>query len=76
MILAGFVTFIDPPKESALDSVRLLEQSGIEPKILTGDNELVTRKICEQIGLEIKAFFPVKRSNTWTCRPSPGWSGM
>ena len=54
MILAGFVTFIDPPKESALDSVRLLEQSGIELKILTGDNELVTRKICEQIGLEIK----------------------
>jgi Mg2+-importing ATPase len=54
MILAGFVTFIDPPKESVLDSVRLLEQSGIELKILTGDNELVTRKICEEIGLEIK----------------------
>ena len=54
MILSGFVTFIDPPKETARESVRLLEQSGIELKILTGDNELVTRKICEQIGLEVK----------------------
>jgi Mg2+-importing ATPase len=54
MTLAGFVTFIDPPKETARESIRQLEQSGIELKILTGDNELVTRKICEQIGLEIK----------------------
>jgi len=54
MILCGFVTFIDPPKETARDSVRLLEQSGIELKILTGDNELVTTKICEEIGLEIR----------------------
>jgi Mg2+-importing ATPase len=54
MILCGFVTFIDPPKETARDSVRLLEQSGIELKILTGDNELVTKKICEEIGIEVK----------------------
>jgi Mg2+-importing ATPase len=54
MILSGFVTFIDPPKETARESIRLLEQSGIELKILTGDNELVTKKICEEIGLEIR----------------------
>lgn len=54
MTLAGFVTFIDPPKETARESIRELEQSGIELKILTGDNELVTKKICEEIGLEIK----------------------
>ena len=54
MILVGLVTFIDPPKESAGDSVRRLARSGIELKILTGDNELVTKKICEQIGLEVK----------------------
>ncbi len=54
MTLAGFVTFIDPPKETARESIRQLEHAGIELKILTGDNELVTRKICEQIGLEIK----------------------
>ncbi|MGB8219015.1 MAG: magnesium-translocating P-type ATPase [Methanoregula sp.] len=54
MTLAGFVTFIDPPKDTARESIRQLEHAGIELKILTGDNELVTRKICEEIGLEIK----------------------
>ncbi len=54
MILSGFVTFIDPPKDTARESVLLLEQSGIELKILTGDNELVTKKICEDIGILIK----------------------
>ena len=54
MILVGLVTFIDPPKESARDSVRQLTRSGIELKILTGDNDLVTKKTCELIGLEVK----------------------
>ena len=54
MTLVGLVTFIDPPKESARESLRMLAQSGIELKILTGDNELVTRKTCELIGLEVK----------------------
>jgi Mg2+-importing ATPase len=54
MVLAGLVTFIDPPKESARESVQLLARSGIELKILTGDNELVTKKTCELIGLEVK----------------------
>jgi len=54
MILVGLITFIDPPKESASESVRLLARSGIELKILTGDNELVTKKTCELIGLEVK----------------------
>jgi Mg2+-importing ATPase len=54
MVFAGLVTFIDPPKESTRDSVRLLACSGIELKILTGDNEQVTKKTCELIGLPIK----------------------
>jgi len=54
MILIGLVTFIDPPKESALGSIKMLAASGIELKILTGDNEVVTRKTCELIGLEVK----------------------
>jgi Mg2+-importing ATPase len=54
MILVGLVTFIDPPKESARESVQLLGRSGIELKILTGDNELVTKKTCELIGLPVK----------------------
>ncbi|HVP94529.1 MAG TPA: magnesium-translocating P-type ATPase [Methanoregulaceae archaeon] len=54
MVFLGFITFIDPPKESAGESVRLLSESGIELKILTGDNELVTKKTCELIGLPVK----------------------
>jgi len=54
MILVGLVTFIDPPKESARDSVQLLARSGIELKILTGDNELVAKKTCDLIDLPVK----------------------
>lgn len=54
MIFLGFVAFLDPPKETAKQSIELLTKAGIELKILTGDNELVTRKVCEQLGFEIK----------------------
>ena len=54
MVFLGFVAFLDPPKETAKESLRLLAKEGIELKILTGDNELVTRKVCEQLGFEIK----------------------
>ncbi len=53
MILLGLVTFIDPPRESATESVRMLSESGITLKILTGDNDLVARKICGMIGLPV-----------------------
>lgn len=54
MIFVGFVAFMDPPKETAREALRSLRKSGIELKIVTGDNELVTRNICEQLGFEIK----------------------
>ncbi len=54
MVFLGFVAFMDPPKETAKESLQLLKKYGIELKILTGDNELVTRKVCEQLGFEIK----------------------
>ena len=54
LVFLGFVGFLDPPKESAKESLRLLHESGVELKILTGDNDLVTRKVCEEIGFEIK----------------------
>jgi len=54
MVFLGFVAFLDPPKQTAKESLALLAKEGIELKILTGDNELVTRKICEQLGFEIK----------------------
>jgi Mg2+-importing ATPase len=54
MVFLGFVAFIDPPKETAKESIQLLSKAGIELKILTGDNELVTRKTCEQLCFKIK----------------------
>jgi Mg2+-importing ATPase len=53
MVFLGFIAFMDPPKETAMESLHLLNQAGIELKILTGDNELVTRKVCQQIGFEV-----------------------
>lgn len=54
MVFLGFVAFLDPPKETAKESLQLLSKDGVELKILTGDNELVTRTTCEQLGFEIK----------------------
>lgn len=54
LVFLGFVAFMDPPKETAKKSLRLLSKAGVELKVLTGDNELVTRKTCEYLGFEIK----------------------
>ncbi|MEM3420823.1 MAG: HAD-IC family P-type ATPase, partial [Candidatus Hadarchaeum sp.] len=54
MVFLGFVAFIDPPKETARESVQLLRKLGIELKIITGDNEIVTKKICEALNIEVK----------------------
>lgn len=54
MVLIGYVAFMDPPKETAKKSIELLKKTGIDLKIVTGDNELVTRRVCEQLGFEIK----------------------
>ena len=52
LILAGYLAFIDPPKDDAGETIAALERDGIEVKILTGDNELVTAYICEQVGIK------------------------
>jgi len=54
MTFMGFVAFLDPPKETAKKSLELLSKSGVELKIITGDNELVTRKVCSELGFEVK----------------------
>jgi P-type Mg2+ transporter len=54
MTFLGFVAFLDPPKETAKESLQLLGKAGVELKILTGDNELVTRKVCGELGFEVK----------------------
>ena len=51
MVLIGFLAFLDPPKETARAAIRVLEEAGVRVKVLTGDNERVTRAICRQVGL-------------------------
>lgn len=53
MTLLGFLTFSDPPLEDAAEVVEALRRDGVEVKILTGDNELVARHVCEQVGLNV-----------------------
>ncbi len=52
MVLAGYATFFDPPLEDAAEVLEELRRDGVEVKILTGDNELVARHICSQVGLD------------------------
>ena len=52
MVLAGFVTFSDPPMPGAKEALQALRRDGVAVKILTGDNELVARHVCETVGLE------------------------
>jgi P-type Mg2+ transporter len=54
LILAGFVAFLDPPDLSARETLADLKRSGVRVKILTGDGELITRKICEQVGIPVE----------------------
>ena len=52
LILLGFLTFADPPKPDAAKVLQALKSDGVQVKILTGDNELVTRHVCEKVGLD------------------------
>lgn len=54
MVLLGYLAFLDPPKESTADAIKALKDHGVTTKILTGDNEKVTRTICRQVGLEVR----------------------
>jgi Mg2+-importing ATPase len=53
LVLAGYVAFLDPPKETAREAIAALGEHGVDIKIITGDNEVVTRKICKEVGLAI-----------------------
>ena len=52
LVLLGYIGFLDVPKPSAIKAITTLNQHGIDVKILTGDNEIVTRAICKKVGLE------------------------
>ena len=51
LVLMGYVAFLDPPKDSAAPAILALKNHGVDVKVLTGDNELVSRKICQEVGL-------------------------
>ena len=53
LVFAGFAAFFDPPKASAQEALAKLAHAGVAVKVVTGDNELVTRHICEKLGLPI-----------------------
>ena len=53
LILMGFIAFLDPPKETASEAIRLLHANGVAVKILTGDNAIVTARVCREVGIQI-----------------------
>jgi P-type Mg2+ transporter len=55
LILKGYIAFLDPPKETAGPAIAALQKHGIAVKVLTGDNELVSRKIGKEVGLSLEA---------------------
>ena len=54
LVLLGNIAFLDPPKESAAKAIKALKRNGVEVKILTGDNDIITRKICKDVGLPVQ----------------------
>jgi Mg2+-importing ATPase len=53
LILAGFLVFTDPPKEGAKLAIAKLNSLGVNVKVLTGDNDSVAKKICQELGIPI-----------------------
>jgi len=51
MVLIGYLAFLDPPKDSASDAIASLHEYGVNIKVLTGDNDFVTKSVCKQVGL-------------------------
>jgi Mg2+-importing ATPase len=53
LVFSGYIALLDPPKETTAEALRLLKEHGVAVKILTGDNVLVSKKICRDVGLDI-----------------------
>ncbi len=54
MTIVGFVSFLDPPKESAKEAIKLLRDHGVQTKVITGDNEAVAKNVCSAVGIKTK----------------------
>lgn len=53
LVVRGYLAFLDPPKDSAKPALAALREHGVTVKILTGDNAVVTRRICAAVGLPV-----------------------
>lgn len=56
LTLMGFIAFLDPPKDSAADAIKALNNNGVAVKILTGDNDVVTRNVCRQVDFQVTRY--------------------
>jgi len=54
LILIGIMAFLDPPKETVPEAIKALNKNGVKIKILTGDNDIITRRICKEVKLPFK----------------------
>ncbi|KAL7751946.1 hypothetical protein RI367_002468 [Sorochytrium milnesiophthora] len=57
LVFQGFLAFLDPPKETAAEAIRLLEGRGVAVKVLTGDNPSVSRKVCNDVGISTERMY-------------------
>jgi hypothetical protein len=74
LILLGYIAFFDPPKDTSARAIEALGRSGVTVKILTGDNELVTRKVCNDVGMRSRRSSPGRSSRRSTKRGFAGRS--
>jgi Mg2+-importing ATPase len=51
LVLAGFIAFLDPPKKTAREAIAALHDHGVAVVVLTGDNDIVTRRVCRDVGI-------------------------
>src|SRR5437764_392391 len=66
LVLTGYLAFLDPPKDTAAKAIGVLRQHGITVKVLTGDNDLVTRKVCREVGISTPKIFLGREVETMT----------
>ena len=66
LILTGYLAFLDPPKDTAAKAITMLRQHGITVKVLTGDNDLVTRKVCTEVGIKAEKILLGSQVETMT----------
>ena len=66
LILKGYIAFLDPPKASAGQAIGALQKHGVTVKVLTGDNDLVTRKVCREVGLNADTILLGSKVETMT----------